>query len=289
MMSNELQTQARIKIILAGVEDLKPLSATVTQALKVMDMPEVEINKIASIISVDQALTARILKLANSAYYGFIYPASTLQEAITRLGLRQTKSVLYTASFSGLLGRKIAGYNLRRGDLWKHSIAVAMIAQRLAERVVYAAPEEAYIGGLLHDLGKLVLDQYLNVDWGELLVVGQSHELPLIEAEEYLLGLNHAQVGGELARKWRFPDCLVDAIAHHHSPTFAQNSGELAAIVHLADTICLRMNIGLCHPTFLPKPSPAAMRLLFIDDQELDLLTGLYKELLGVSLVGQEV
>lgn len=277
-----------IKSVLKSVDGLKPLPSTVTQALKLIEEPDISIREVVSVISVDQALTARILSWSNSAFYGFAHPATTLHEAVTRLGLRRTKNILFTLSYSSLLGRRVAGYNLGHGELWRHAIAVAMASQRLSERVGYPAPDEAYVAGLLHDIGKLMLDQFFKVDWARLLELGQKRHMSLMETEEYLLGLNHAQTGGELARKWDFPPRLVEAIAYHHTPTFGGVAPELAAIVQVADNICLRLNIGLPHPDFLPDLSREGLRLLSLELEEVDELTELYRDMLGPAGVSEE-
>lgn len=277
-----------IKAVLKGVDGLKPLPATVTRALKLMEEPDISIREIVAVIAVDQALSARLLKFANSAYYGFPHPATTLHEAITRLGIRRTKNLLFTLSYSSLLGRRVASYNLGNGELWRHSVAVAMASQRLAERVAYTAPDEAYMGGLLHDIGKLMLDQYFKVNWDHLLGLGQTYQLTLIEAEKRLLGLDHAEVGAELARKWELPACLVEAIAYHHLPVAAVTSPHLAAIVHLADVITLRLGIGLPHPDFLHEPRPEALEILSLELEEIEFLTVQYQEMLSPYLAANE-
>jgi putative nucleotidyltransferase with HDIG domain len=277
-----------IKAVLKGVDGLKPLPTTVTRALKLMEEPDTSIRQIVAVIAVDQALSARLLKFANSAYYGFPHQVTTLHEAVTRLGLRRTKNLLFTLSYSSLLGRRVASYNLGNGELWRHSIAVAMASQRLAERVAYAAPDEAYMGGLLHDIGKLMLDQYFKVNWDHLLGLGQTYQLTLIEAEKRLLGLDHAEVGAELARKWELPACLVEAIAYHHFPGAAVTSPKLAAIVHLADVIALRLGIGLPHPDFLHQPHLEALEILSLTIEELEFLTDQYQEMLSSYLAANE-
>lgn len=280
VMATDISTEGRIKTILSQVNTLKPLPANLTRALKLMDEPDIAIKEIASAISMDQALTAQILKLANSAYYGFVHPASTLHEAIARLGFRRTKTVLFTVSYSSSMGQSIKGYNLGRGVLWQHSVAVAMVAQQLAERIAYPRPEEAYVAGLLHDIGKLILEQYYRVNWQELLALGETQQLMLYEAEQSLFQVNHAQVGGALAQKWNLPDCLVEAITFHHLPDQAAEVPELAAVIHLSDLICLRLGIGLTHDTFMPQPNASALRRLSLTQIDLDALVNQYTGLL---------
>jgi putative nucleotidyltransferase with HDIG domain len=284
-MSSTDEQRKQVERLVAEVADLKPLPTTVTTALRLMEDENSSVEEIASIVSVDQAVAARLLRFANSAYYGTIQPCTTVSEALCRLGFRKTKNILLAASYSSLLGRRLAGYNLGRGELWRHSVAVATAAQRLSSQVDYPAPEEAYIGGLLHDIGKLVLDQYMKVDWDELLAAGESGNRTLIASEELLLGMNHVQVGGTLAKSWALPACLVDAIAHHHYPPMATTSPQLAAIVHIADAICLRLGIGLAHYQFLPTVNPEALRILKITETEIDFLTNLYNDILDTQFM----
>lgn len=288
MTKVDVQTRDRIDAVLSRVEDLKPLPGTVTEALRLLDDPNASIKAVATVISVDQALTSRVLKLANSAYYGSIHSATTLREAIARLGFRRTRNLLYTASYSSLLGQRVASYNLGHGELWRHSVGVAVIAEQLADQLAYPNPDEAYIGGLLHDIGKLVLDQQLKIEWDRLLQIAQLHDLMLIEAEVFLLGLNHAQVGGELMRRWSLPPCLVDAVAYHHDPTFAKDAPELASMVHVANTICLRLGVGLAHATFVPRPSAEALQLLALDQDGVDHLVEVFGEMLGASFMADQ-
>lgn len=285
MASLDPQTRTQIRKTLTGIDNLKPLPTTVVRTLKLIEEPNVSISQIAAAVSVDQALTASILKQANSAYYGFTSSVATLREAITRLGFRRIKNILFTLSYSSLLGRRVASYNLGRGELWRHSIAVALTAERLSERIGYPASDEAYVGGLLHDIGKLMLAQHFKMDWDQLLAIGRNYELDLIGAEERLLGINHAQVGSELAAKWELPSCLIEAIAYHHMPTLASERPELTAIVHTANIICLRLDIGLSDPIFLPDPNPEALRLLSLEPYEIDMLIDLYRDM--VELAGR--
>jgi putative nucleotidyltransferase with HDIG domain len=280
--------KAKVEALVNSVADLKPLPTTVTKALRLIDKDSASIEEIAAVVSVDQALTARTLKLANSAYYGATHPATTLAQAIAWLGFRRTKNLFLAASYSSLLGRRLAGYNLGHGELWRHSVAVATVSQQLAWHVMIPSPDTAYLGGLLHDIGKLALDQHLKVDWAQLLaLVDETEQHTLIEAEERLLGLNHAEVGGELATSWGLSSALVDVIAWHHLPTLASSWPKLAAIVHIADAVCLRLGIGLMHPNLVPVISPEALRLLLLDEDQVAALTQEYAPLLQARLAAE--
>lgn len=288
MVAVTTSRKARVEALVNSVVDLKPLPTTVTKALRLIDKDSASIEEIAAVVSVDQALAARTLKLANSAYYGATHPATTLAQAIAWLGFRRTKNLFLAASYSSLLGRRLAGYNLGHGELWRHSVAVATVSQQLAWHVMAPNPDTAYLAGLLHDIGKLALDQHLKVDWTQLLaLVEDSEEHTLIEAEERLLGLNHAEVGGELAAVWGLSAALVDVIAWHHLPTLASSWPKLAAIVHIADAICLRLGIGLMHANLVPVISPEALRLLLLDEGQVAALTDEYAPIVESRLMAE--
>ncbi len=277
--------KARVEALVDSMSDVKPLPTTVTRALKLLDKETSSIEAVAAVVAVDQALAARTLKLANSAYYGSTHSAVTLPQAITWLGFRRTKNLFLAASYSSLLGRRLAGYNLGHGELWRHSVAVATVAQRLAWHVMGPTPDTAYLGGLLHDIGKLALDQHLRIDWDQLVHVGGSTKQTLIEAEERLLGMNHAEVGGVLASKWGLSNSLVEVIAWHHLPTLATSWSKLAAVVHISDIICLRLGIGLTHESLLPIANPEALRLLLLSQDEVETLTNEYAEIVRTRLL----
>ena len=281
------ETRTKINKILDHINDLKPLPATVVRMIRLIEEPDVSMHELAATILTDQALTARLLRVVNSPHYRFTYPATTVHEAVTRLGFQRIKRIFFALSYGSVLGRRVASYNLGHNELWRHSTAVATTAQWLSDRVGYQAPDEAYIGGLLHDIGKLVLDQYYKVDWEYLLNEGQTYNQTLLETEERLFGLNHAIVGGEVARNWLLPECLIEAISYHHSPAIASKSPMLTAIVHIADVICLRLDVGLSHPSFLPALSGDALDLLSLSSVEVDFLTESYKENLIANLLNE--
>jgi putative nucleotidyltransferase with HDIG domain len=271
------QAAVQMQKVLESIDDLKPLPVTVSRALQLLQEPDATINQIVAVLSKDQAIAARLLKLSNSAYYGRPKAASTLHEAVMRLGFRRTKNLLFALSYSSLLSRRVAGYNMGDGELWQHSVAVAMVAPRIAERVAYPAPDEAYIAGLLHDIGKLMLDQYFNINWEQLQASSEAYNLSLIDTEELLLGMNHAQVGGALAEKWELPACLVEAIAHHHRPENAENHPDLAAIVHIANVVCKTLDTGFDEAS---APNAAALEILALTPDDFTVMKETYSDML---------
>ncbi|KUK32584.1 MAG: Metal dependent phosphohydrolase [Thermoanaerobacterales bacterium 50_218] len=248
--------------IVQDVQDLPALPQIVEQVIRVTEDPDSTVKELNDIICQDQALTARILRLANSAYYGFPRRISTVVEAIVILGFNTIRNLVLAASVYDLLSREVPGYQLGKGELWRHSIACAMAARLLARQVRFPAPDQAFVAGLLHDIGKIVLSVYMQDAYLEIINTVKEKRIPFSQAEKDVLGFTHAEVGAKVAEKWNFPVPLVEAIAFHHEPTRARENARLTALVHIADAICMMMGIGLggdglCYPVF-----PEALSLL---------------------------
>jgi putative nucleotidyltransferase with HDIG domain len=190
---------------------------------------------ISELIGLDQALAASVLQMANSASLGFNFVCSSISDAVMRLGIKRIKVLVLGAASSGPLTRRLNGYRLGAGDLWNHSVATAVTAQWISRYLRYPDPEEAYVAGLLHDMGKLILDQYMNVDYMRILETMQTHQLSLWQVEQKLLGIDHSMVGSLMAQKWNFPPQLINAIRYHHAPSLASTKPELGAIINLGN------------------------------------------------------
>lgn len=234
--------------IIAKIDELPAIPALVMRALELIDDPRSHVNQLAEIISSDQALAAKILRLANSAYYSFPRKVSTITDAIVILGFSTLKSLIIAASTYNLLNKEVEGYGLAQGELWKHSISCAMAARLLARRIRFKSPETAFVGGLLHDIGKMVLNSYMKEEFQEILEYVEKNKVPFTEAEKEIIGFDHAEIGAKVAEKWNFPEELVNAIHYHHAPLSVENKtkkANLIDIIHISDAIVLMMGFGL--------------------------------------------
>lgn len=236
-----------LKLVDEVTERLPSLPQPTLKALQLIDDPRYNARALSEIIGVDQALAGRLLQWANSPFYGLRYKVSTLERAIMVLGTRQIRELLMAISVSEMLNKKMPGYGLRRGDLWRHSIAVAAGARWLANDDEYTQPEQAFIGGLLHDIGKLIMDELLCTDaswqaeWNQLREEGAS----FVDLERWFTGFDHAQLGGRVAQRWNLPASLVEAITFHHDPERATIEPIISHWVHLADSAALMLGISL--------------------------------------------
>lgn len=232
-----------LKQLVDKIEEVIPIPAVAMQIINYIDRPDAEISELARLISMDQALTTEVLKLANSAYYGFPRRVSTISEAVVILGFSTTRSVVWSVILSSTLKKPVLGYALPEGALWKHSVAVAvgskLILQHSSVRGINL--EEAFVAGLIHDIGKLLLATYVAGVYQEIMkVISQGKTFD--EAEREVLGYDHAEVGALTAEKWHLPETYVEAIRYHHRPTETDNL--LAKVVHLADFIAYSMGWG---------------------------------------------
>jgi putative nucleotidyltransferase with HDIG domain len=234
----------KVQAILASVDRLHPIPSNVTRILKEMDSPDVTIAIIAEYLGLDQALTALTIQVSNSVGLGYSRNCSTLQEAVMRIGLKRLKSILMAAAALGSVNQSLAGYRLGAGDLWNHALATAIASEKLAGVFGLKKREEAYVAGMLHDIGKLLLDQFVLTDYTKILNFMNQYKMPLWQAESKLIGVDHAQVGGLMGERWDFPAPLIETIRYHHYPVLAQQSPVLPAVVNLANSLVSGQGYG---------------------------------------------
>lgn len=257
--------------VVSSAKDLPSLPAITYRVIKLVDDAQSTAKDLNDVITQDQSLTAKVLRLANSAYYGFPRRISTVTDAIVLLGFNTIRSLVLSASVYPILEKPLEGYALAPGELWRHSQACAMGARLIAQRARYRQPDQAYIAGLLHDIGKVLLNHHLRQQYQEI-VARVGGEVTFIEVEQEVLGFDHAQVGALLAEKWNLPPDLVEAIGCHHQPKAAEKNRELTAITHLADALCMTMGLGLGVDGLYYKVEEDAVRLLKIKEEELEQL-----------------
>ena len=211
-MSRIANIQERIQ----RLDEIPTLPGLFRKIVAVIEDDRASVKDLASIISDDQAVTAKVLKLANSAYYGCFKQVSTVEQAVTVVGFNEVKSASLSITVFGKFSKKIPMGTLAR--FWVHSLASATAVNSMGGRGQELGVEKIYVGALLHDIGKLVLHVVLGEDYLSLLNQAASESCPLLEMEKRVLGCHHAQVGEWLAQKWHFPQDLKEVIAFHHHP-----------------------------------------------------------------------
>ena len=216
--------------IIRTVEDLPPMPQTVIKAREIMADPKAGFKELAELFEADQAIGAKILKLANSSYYGIAGGVSSLQKASVVLGQKVLGELITLGGVSSLLGNRLEGYGLDAGDLWKHSLAVAFGSRFIAAKVDAALENDAFTTGLLHDSGKLILDPYIAKRWSDFENAMARDDATFLEAEKAVLALDHPEIASEVCKSWHIPETLAHAIRYHHHPS-ESNGSKLAYIV----------------------------------------------------------
>jgi HD-like signal output (HDOD) protein len=240
----QLQVTALKSKILRGLANLPPMPHIILKAKDVMADPNSSLRDLAGIIENDQAIVARVLTLSNSAYYGLSGMVSNIQHASVLLGQKILGELITIAASSALLRQKLKGYDVLPETLWKHSLAVAFGSKIIAERINSTLGDDAFITGLLHDAGKILVDPYIFKNKNRYTDLLQNNRMACIDAERNILGFDHAEIMWRASRLWRFPENQATAFRYHHDPLQSDDS-ELAYIIYLADDIAGASGYGL--------------------------------------------
>ncbi|MFP4522855.1 MAG: HDOD domain-containing protein, partial [Fibrobacterota bacterium] len=232
-------------------------------------------EEVAQYIEQDPALTSKLLKLANSVFYGIPRSISSVRGAVVILGFNTIRSLVLSVSVVKLFPVKTPVFN--RAEFWQHCIASAIAAKIVTKNFHKSKlldPESAFCSALLHDIGKLVFEQFVNQDYSKAIKKSVSEKIPSYRAEESLLDINHSDVGRILASKWNLPLDIEESILYHHFPESAPSNRELVYIVHLSDWIA--HSLGSKSVCYEPNPemSPQTKDLLSLTDEELSSLRG---------------
>jgi putative nucleotidyltransferase with HDIG domain len=234
---------------ISNLRHLPPAPRVVPELMRLLNQSDVDSSKVVKLISYDPALTVNVLRICNSAYFGAATPTSDLQEAVTRLGFQQVYQLVAAATGARLLAPAQLGYGLEQGELWKHSVATAVAAQIIA-RKIGEDQNLVFTAALLHDIGKIVLSQSLNGSYSKLVKETETNQQSILEAEKKILGVHHAEVGGQLLSRWKFPPNIVSAVWFHHAPKGAGVHQRLASVVYLGNMVSYFMGHGYGHVSF---------------------------------------
>lgn len=229
--------------ILRTLDDLPAMPHVVQKAQRIMARPDSNIKELARVIELEQAIATRVLKLANSAYYGLSGKVSSVQHASVLLGFKSLGELISVAGISNLMSKDLKGYQLDSGDLWRHSIAVAFGSRIIANRKDTEFGNLAFFAGLIHDAGKLILDSYVYERKDSFDEFMANSENTFVNAEKTILGFDHSEIASELCQKWKIPNDQRIAIRFHHNPSKSDGS-ELAFILHMADYIAMVNGYG---------------------------------------------
>lgn len=264
-----------IQNILDRIDKLPELFHVAIRVARMLDDLNVNVQDLSKVILLDQALTTQLLKLCNSAHYGFSRKIISINDAVSKLGFKTLKSLIFVAISHGILNHELRGYDLGKGDMWKNSVSCAVYSRYIAVMTRYKDPETAFTAGLLRDIGKLMIHEYVGLSYDEITRVVNSDNISFSEAENRILGFNHCEIGSAAANKWNFPPILIDAIKYHHNLEDAINAGcedlKLLSIIHIADSINMILGTGIGNDGMMYSLDPKALEYLNMSSQSSDI------------------
>lgn len=268
------QIKAQIDEVLADTNRLPSMPGVVNKAISMANDPDVDIKALADEITHDPGITAGIIKLSNSAYFRPAQKVRSVHEAIMTLGLKIVQHMIVITASKGVLNQPIDSYKLDAGVLWDHSLLVAEICSRIAGMKKTKTPGDvAFTAGLFHDVGKVVLSNFFKrVQMQVNMEMVKNPESRFTDLEQKFMGYDHTNLGGELLKRWKFPDELIEAVALHYHPEKATINPELVSIVHLANFVALASGIGIDIGGLNEDLSKFALDTLKIQDKELEML-----------------
>ncbi len=235
----------QVKRIISVTGNLPPVPQVAARMMELVGNEDTSVRDIQKVISADQALTARVLKMANSVFYSFDQKIGSLSHAIVILGFRAVQSMALAASSRNLFVKKGAQFGLKEKLLWEHSISVGMGCRQVARMVQFDNEETAFTAGLLHDIGKAVLNQVIPRKYGKIIETVYNDGKSASSVEREVLGFDHSQIGALIAEKWNIAWEMVEAIAYHHTAESERTGGALSAILGVSNLISKRLGIGL--------------------------------------------
>lgn len=270
-MISDCQKTGFIDRIISTLGDLPASPAIVSTVMSLTSNPDSRVPEISRVLSADQSLTAKVLKLSNSSFYGRPKGVGTLQEAIMLLGFFTVRSIVVATSAHTIYTQDACGGPKEK--LWEHSLATAVAARQVAKHVRLAGNDEVFISALLHDIGKLVMLQKLPDAYTEVIEEVESLKRPFVEIETRRLGFDHCLVADMLLAQWKFPAEMRRAILDHHQPTTPDGGPPTAAqIVCLGNYLAKRLGTGFDDGQGELDPPEALTLLTGGDERQLDAL-----------------
>jgi putative nucleotidyltransferase with HDIG domain len=230
--------------ILASASRLPQAVAVFQRVVQLIEDPESSAQDVVDVIQYDPSITANILKTCNSSRFGTRREIHSVREALVRIGFNQLLEIILSQECTSLFDRSYRGYDLEFGALWRHSVACALLAKIIATHLKRENTPQLFTAGLLHDIGKIVLSEFVDRHFDEIKTGLERGNRAFIEAEKEVLGIDHAELGGRISEQWNFPESIVAAIRFHHDPLLAPAHHELVSLIYLSDVVALMTGVG---------------------------------------------
>lgn len=226
----------KIKDLILSIKDLPTLPTVAMQVMSLTQDPESSMSDIVTVIQNDPAITTKILRISNSAFYGMRQKIDSINRALVVLGMNEVNNLITSISVFKTFPISHDKPSFDREKFWEHCALTGEIAKNISVKLGMKIMSEVFTAGLLHDVGKIIMDQYFHDQFTEALELSYSQKIPLYDAEKQVFGVNHAQIGGWIAERWKLPRNLTDSILYHHKPDRSMNYKLLTAIVDIANT-----------------------------------------------------
>ncbi|NHZ45800.1 HDOD domain-containing protein [Nitratidesulfovibrio liaohensis] len=262
-MSDDLRTIYKGRLL--AVKDLPTLPTALQEVSRLLELPNTTTDQVAKVISVDQVLAAKVLKMVNSPIYGFPGRIGTVKHALVLLGFNVIRGLIISTSVYDDMNRAMRG-------LWDHSVGCSLACGELARALGMKDPEEYAVAGLLHDLGKVVSALQLPEAKARVDAVVQEQDLPYIDAETQVLGFGHDRINAWLAEHWNLPPAIREGMAFHHKPMSARIYPQMACVVHVGNFMARLFEYGSGGDDNVPQLSPHALKLLGMNQSALEAL-----------------
>ncbi|MBW2095888.1 MAG: HDOD domain-containing protein [Deltaproteobacteria bacterium] len=267
-----------IAAIIKGIDKLKPIPQVTHKVMAIAGNTVSSAADLADVIQYDPALTANVLKLCNSAFFGLARKIDSIHQAVAYLGMDQVVDMVMMNLGSENLKRAQKGYDLREGELWKYSVLSAFMAKDIAESKGLKDKHLVFTSALLKDIGKAVLSKHVENYFDEIEKAVKDKNITFRDAEKLIIGIDHAELGAIIAEKWNFSARMVEIIRNHHLGTgWREDDLELAA-VYVADTLCMIMGIGVGSDGLAYRFHPKVMKRLQFSDTDIQIMMASFGE-----------
>lgn len=233
-----------LEMIRKDIGNFPGMPGAASKLLALLNNTETPLAEIEAILRYEPGLTANVLRLVNSAYFGISKKIGSVRQAVLLMGWKRLTQLVLASCVSAILDKPVSGYDLAPGDLWRHAVAVAVSSEGLAKLLNVGGVEEIFTAGLLHDVGKMVLGRFVEehrVDMEVESYLERSFE----QVEREIFGMDHAEVGALILSKWGLPEDLILAVRYHHEPNNSPKPLATVDIVHVADIVSLMIGIGV--------------------------------------------
>ncbi len=242
-MAYDNPKRQRTETILASIKDLPSVPKVVFEVTRLLNDSKTATNRLSEVIGKDQGLTSKVLAIANSPLYGIKRMVSSIEFAVLILGFQEIKNIVAALSFADSIDVAPSDY-FNPQEFWLHSVLVATAARRISQQLGFEFGSEAFVAGLLHDLGILVIHKFFNTEFIQIIKKAKSEKMSILQAEVEVLGLTHQEIGRFLVEKWDLPLILCESLNYHHAPSEANENKYFVSVIHFVDYMTQRLRVA---------------------------------------------